>query len=158
MRNLSVIATAALCAAVAIGCSGASQDISPDVDPADAAPPTELRHDIAGLVEVFPGVGAPESVAWLQWGELTDGPSAVVWTDAVVRLSPAVADAMAAQFEPTDTGRRPQVQDALSAEVPAGPFLTGELLDAGFSSETTSTYAFLDRGQATLVLQATSIG
>ncbi len=158
MRNLSVIATAALCAAVVIGCSGASQDISPDVDPADAAPPTELRHDIAGLVEVFLGVGAPESVAWLQWGEPADGGMAVRWTDAVVRLSPAVADAMAAQFEPTDTGRRPQVQDALSAEVPAGPFLTGELLDAGFSSDSTSTYAFLDRGQATLVLQATSIG
>ncbi|GAA2544353.1 hypothetical protein [Mycolicibacterium diernhoferi] len=158
MRNLRGIATAALCAAVAIGCSGTSPDASQGSGPTDAAAPAEVRHDIAGLVEVFPGVGAPESVAWLQWGEPADGGMAVRWTDAVVRLNPAVADAMAAQFEPTDTGRRPQVQDALSAEIPAGPFLTGELLDAGFSSDSTSTYAFLDRGQATLVLQATSIG
>ena len=139
---------------MAIGCSGTSQD---DTGPADAAPPAEVRHDIAGLVEVFPGVGAPESAAWLQWGEPADGGMAVRWTDAVVRLSPAVADAMVAQFQPADTGRAPRVQDALAAEVPAGPFLTGELLDAGFSSDTTSTYAFLDRARSTLVLQATSL-
>ena len=155
MRKLRSIATAALGAAVAIGCSGTAGDTSPDPGPTAAAP-TEVRRDVAGLVQVFPGVGAPESVAWLQWGESED--AGVRWTDAVIRLTPAVADAMVAQFEPSDTGRRPGVQDVLSAEVPAGPFLTGELLDAGFSSDSTSAYAFLDRGQATLVLQATSLG
>ena len=152
MRVWSAICVAA-CGGAASGCSGEAEQ---------SALPTEtvveVRHDVEGLTATIPAIGAPESVAWLQWGEPADGGMAVRWTDAVVRLSPAVADAMAAQFEPTDTGRRPQVQDALSAEVPAGPFLTGELLDAGFSSDSTSTYAFLDRGQATLVLQATSIG
>lgn len=111
---------------------------------------------------MFPGIGAPDSVAWVQWsdpdGEGADTDmSAVRWTDAVVKLAPAVADAMATQFQPADTGRAPKVQDALAAEVPPGPFLTGERLDAGFSSDTTSTYAFLDRDRATLVLQATGI-
>lgn len=76
----------------------------------------------------------------------------------MVRLAPAVAEAMIAQFEPTDTGRAPRVQDVLEPEMPPGPFLTGDLLDVGFSSDSTSTYAFLDRERATLVLQATSLG
>ncbi|WNG83353.1 hypothetical protein C6A86_006725 [Mycobacterium sp. ITM-2016-00316] len=154
MRILRGIATAALGAAVAIGCSAPSQEVAAPVSP---PPPTEVHRDIPGLVKVFPGIGAPVSVAWLQWGDPAAGAADVRFTDAVVTLSPAVAEAMMTQFEPTDTGRAPKVQDALSAEVPAGPFLTGELLDAGFSSASTSTYAFLDRATATLVLQATSL-
>ncbi len=156
MRILRGIATAALGAAVAIGCSAPSQEVAAPESP---PPPTEVHRDIPGLVTVFPGIGAPVSVAWLQWGDpaAADADATVRFTDAVVTLSPAVADAMVTQFEPTDTGRAPKVQDALSAEVPPGPFLTGELLDAGFSSDSTSTYAFLDRATATLVLQATSL-
>ena len=151
MHVLRGIATVALCATVATGCSAPSDE---DAASAASPAPTEIRRDIPGLAEVFPGIGAPESVAWLQWG---DPAAAVRWTDAVVRLAPAVADAMVTQFEPADTGRAPKVQDALSAEVPPGPFLTGELLDSGFSSDSTSTYAFLDPATATLVLQATSL-
>lgn len=154
MRILRGIATAALCAAVAIGCSAPSQEVAAAQSP---SPPTEVHRDIPGLVTVFPGIGAPVSVAWLQWGDPAAGDADVRFTDAVVTLSPAVAEAMVTQFEPTDTGRAPKVQDALSAEVPPGPFLTGELLDSGFSSDSTSTYAFLDRAAATLVLQATSL-
>lgn len=154
MRILRGIATAALGAAVAIGCSAPSQEVAASESP---PPPTDVHRDIPGLVEVFPGIGAPVSVAWLQWGDPAAGDAGARFTDAVVTLSPAVADAMVTQFEPTDTGRAPKVQDALSAEVPPGPFLTGELLDAGFSSDSTSTYAFLDRATATLVLQATSL-
>ena len=153
---LRSIATAARGAAGAFGCSAPSAEVAaPQAPP----PPTDVHRDIPGLAKVFPGIGAPESVAWLQWGDPAGGDAdvAVRWTDAVVTLSPAVADAMVAQFKPTDTGRAPKVQDALSAEVPPGPFLTGELLDAGFSSDSTSTYAFLDRAAATLVLQATSL-
>ena len=156
MRILRGIATAALCVAVATGCSAPSQEAA---GPHTPPPPTDVHRDIPGLAKVFPGIGAPVSVAWLQWGD-PDGGAAdatVRWTDAVVTLSPAVADAMVDQFEPTDTGRAPKVQDALSAQVPPGPFLTGELLDAGFSSDSTSTYAFLDRTAAVLVLQATSL-
>lgn len=147
---------AVLCAAALVaGCSPGAEEPA-----AGEPPPAEVHRDIPGLTKVFPAIGAPESVAWVQWG----GPSGdaevapVRWTDAVVRLAPAVADAMVAQFEPTDTGRRPRVQDALAAEVPPGPFLTGELLDTGFSSDSTSTYAFLDQEHATLVLQATTLG
>lgn len=152
MHLLRGIATAALCAAVASGCSDAPEEAAP----AASVQPTEVHRDIPGLAKAFPGIGAPESVAWVQW-EDPAAADAVHWTDAVVRLAPAVADAMIAQFEPADTGRAPKVQDVLSAEVPPGPFLTGELLDAGFSSDITSTYAFLDRERATLVLQATSL-
>ena len=151
MHVRNAIATAALCAAVATGCSDTSEQAAPEASP----PPTDIRRDIPGLVAVFPAVGAPDAVAWLQWGDPAE--DAVCWTDAVVKLSPAVAGAMVDQFAPTDTGRAPRVADALSAEVPPGPFLTGELLDAGFSSASTATYAFLDRDVATLVLQATSL-
>ncbi len=98
-------------------------------------------------------------MAWLQWGDPAggDADAAVRWTDAVVRLSPAVADAMVAQFKPTDTGRAPKFRTRFPPRCRPGPFLTGELLDAGFSSDSTSTYAFLDRAAATLVLQATSL-
>ena len=154
MRVLRGIATAALCAAVATGCSTPAQQAAA---PAAPPPPADVLRDIPGLAKVFPGIGAPESVAWLQWGDPAGGDAAVRWTDAVVKLSPAVAEAMVTQFEPTDTGRAPKVQDALSASVPPGPFLTGELLDSGFSSDSTSTYAFLNRERSTLVLQATSI-
>lgn len=156
MGLLRGIATAALCAAVATGCSGTSAPTAQDVP---SAPPLEVHRDIPGLAQVFPGIGAPESVAWVQWGDPAGdaADAGVRWTDAVVRLAPAVTDAMVDQFTPADTGRRPQVQDALAGEVPPGPFLTGELLDSGFSSDSTSTYAFLDRDKSTLVLQATSL-
>jgi hypothetical protein len=155
VRILFGIATAGLCAAVATGCSASQAPPAP----AEAAPPAEVQRDIPALAKVFPGIGAPESVVWMTWGEPAgaDAGTGVSWTDAVVRLSPAVADAMIAQLKPTDTGRAPRVQDVLQPEVPPGPFLTGELLDAGFSSASTSTYAFLDRERATLVLQATSL-
>lgn len=166
---LSRIATVALCAAVAIGCSTGTDEVAGGELSGAGPPPLEVKHDIAGLAQAFPGIGAPESVAWVQWsgpageganteGADTEGANTMVrWTDAVVRLTPVVVDAMVTQFKPTDTGRKPVVQDVLQSEVSAGPFLTGELLDAGFSSDSTSTYAFLDRERATLVLQATSL-
>jgi hypothetical protein len=155
VRILSGFTTAALCAAVVAGCAGAPAQPVPDV----SAPPAEVHRDIPGLAKEFPGIGAPESVVWLHWDDPAagDADTGVSWTDAVVRLTPTVAEAMVAQFEPTDTGRAPRVQDVLRPEVPTGPFLTGVLLDAGFSSDSTSTYAFLDRERATLVLQATSL-
>lgn len=92
-------------------------------------------------------------MSWVQWSD----PAAARWTDAVVLLAPAVVDALIAQFSPTGTGRAPQVADELRAQVPPGPYLSGERLDAGFSTDVTSAYAFLDRERATLVLQATSL-
>ncbi|MBI3224614.1 MAG: hypothetical protein HYZ39_06115 [Mycolicibacterium cosmeticum] len=145
------IAATALCAVAAIGCSRADEPSQP------AAPPLDVRRDAAGLTAVFPAIGVPESVAWVQWSGSAGGDTTARWTDAVVHLAPAVADAMVQQFEPTDTGRKPQVQDELSADIPKGPFLTGDRLDDGFSSVATSAYAFLDREHATLVLQATSL-
>jgi hypothetical protein len=151
VRITRAIAATALCAVAAIGCSKGQEQ------PAPAAPPLEVRHDVAGLTAVFPAIGVPESVAWVQWSGSAGGDTTAQWTDAVVHLAPAVVEAMAGQFEPTDTGRKPQVQEELSADVPQGPFLTGERLDDGFSSAATSAYAFLDRQHATLVLQATSL-
>lgn len=157
MHVSHAIATAALCAAVATGCSTPPQEVAAPESP---PPPTDIRRDIPGLAAVFPAIGAPVAVAWLQWGDDPAGgaaDAAVRWTDAVVKLAPAVADAMVSQFQPTDTGRAPKVQDALAPDVPPGPFLTGELFDAGFSTDSTATYAFLDRDKSTLVLQATSL-
>lgn len=142
----TTVAATALCAVAATGCSG-------DAPEPEAPPALEVHHDVAGLTATIPAIGVPESVAWVQAAD----PSGARWTDAVVRLAPVIVDALVAQFTPTESGRVPRVPEELHAEVPAGPFLSGELLDAGFSTDVTSTYAFLDRGRATLVLQATSI-
>lgn len=150
------LATAALCAAVASGCSTPSPPVAAPDTP---AAPTDVRRDIPALVADFPALGVPQAVAWVQWGDPSaDAAGAAVrYTDAVVTLAPAVTEAMVGQFTPTDAGRAPKVQDALAPDVPPGPFLTGELLDAGFSTDVTGTYAFLDRDASTLVLQATSL-
>ena len=150
-RLTKTIAATALCVVAAIGCSKAEEPAQPP------APPLQVRHDTTGLTPVFPAIGVPESVAWVQWSGSAGGDTTARWTDAVVHLAPAVVDAMVQQFEPTDTGRKPRVQDELSADVPQGPFLTGDRLDDGFSSAATSAYVFLDREHATLVLQATSL-
>ncbi|WP_131590202.1 hypothetical protein [Mycolicibacterium cosmeticum] len=153
-RFTRTIAATAVCAVAAIGCSHGNDKSQPPPEP-----PVPVRHDIPALVAVFPTIGAPEAVSWVQWTGDAGAPTAGVrWTDAVVKLSPEVTEAMMKLFQPTDTGRKPRVRDELSADVPQGPFLTGERLDNGFSTPpATSTYAFLDRGHATLVLQATSL-
>jgi hypothetical protein len=152
-RFTRTIAATAVCAVAAIGCSHPDDEAQPPPEP-----PVPVRHDIPALAAVFPTIGAPEAVSWVQWTGDAGADTTVRWTDAVVRLSPEVAEAMMKLFQPTDTGRKPRVRDELSADVPQGPFLTGERLDNGFSTPpATSTYAFLDRGHATLVLQATSL-
>ncbi|WP_304107149.1 hypothetical protein [Mycolicibacterium bacteremicum] len=146
---IAAVAATAVCAVAASGCSGGSDA------PAEptAGPELVVRHDVEGLTATIPAIGIPESVAWVQDGDA----SGARWTDAVVRMNPVVVEALVAQFDPVAGGRAPRVDEALAAEVPAGPFLSGELLDAGFSTEMTSTYAFLDRAHSTLVLQATSL-
>ncbi|MGW0161788.1 hypothetical protein ACWDUN_21005 [Mycobacterium sp. NPDC003323] len=143
---IAAVAATAVCAVAASGCSGVDENPPP-------APQLDVRHDVEGLAATIPAIGAPESVSWVQWSD----PAAARWTDAVVLLAPAVVDALIAQFSPTGTGRAPQVADELRAQVPPGPYLSGERLDAGFSTDVTSAYAFLDRERATLVLQATSL-
>lgn len=124
-------------------------------------PPTDVHHDVAGLVQRFPALGEPASVSWVTWGDgsgETPGGWTVEYLDAVVRLNPLATNALITIAKPTDQHRAPQVQDVLRSEVPAGPFLTSDGLDAAFSSTDASTYAYLDRGANVLVLQSTGVG
>jgi hypothetical protein len=138
-----------------VGCQKADQSSG------GPPPPTTVRHDVAGLVEKFPALGEPASVAWVTWGDDSAETSAewnVEYLDAVVRLTPLATNALITITKPTDTGRVPQVQEILRSEVPAGPFLTSDGLDLAFGSNDASTYAYLDRGNNALVLQSTGVG
>jgi hypothetical protein len=83
-------------------------------------------------------------LSWVQWTE-----AGARYTDAVVRLAAPVADALLAQLSTHPTrpaaGRRCPV---LQSEVSPGPFLTGELLDLGFSTATTGFLRFPGRAHA----------
>jgi hypothetical protein len=152
-QGLFVVLTGSLLA----GCQKADDQL------AGVPPPTTVRHDIPELVTRFPPLVEPASAAWVLWsddgGGDGDAPAdpQVEWLDAVVQLAPGSAEALIAFTRPTDTGRKPSVQEILRPDVPEGPFLTGDALDQAFSSVTASSYAYLDQGRNILVLQSTGV-
>lgn len=135
-----------------VACQNDEQTVS------DPPPPTTVRHDVAELVTRFPILGDPVSATWVLWNdENAPADLKVDWLDAVVQLQPGPSEALVAITRPTDTGRKPTVQEILRADVPDGPFLTGDALDKAFSSADSSSYAYLDRGRHILVLQSTGV-
>jgi hypothetical protein len=149
-QGLSVLAIVSLVA----GCQKS------DERAAQAPPAPTVRHDLPELVKRFPPLGEPLTASWVTWDDDQAGAPAewnVEYLDAVITLNPLASNALIAVTKPTDTGRKPLVQEVLRPEVPAGPFLTGDVLDSAFSSPAASTYAYLDRGSSTLVLQSTGV-
>lgn len=144
----------ALVAAVALaGC----QAREPAQEPAVKSGTGELRTDVEPLVQRFPVLGTPAGARWMSgtFGRAdVPGPS-TYWIDAVVTLEPAVVERVVADYAPAAEGKSPDVTEALRAELPGGPFLTGDALDAAFDHERWHADAYLDAKSGGLVLVAT---
>ncbi|QQQ75777.1 hypothetical protein IOD16_32670 [Saccharothrix sp. 6-C] len=140
-----------LVAAVAlVGCQDRAE-------PAAKSGTGELRTDPEPLVERFPVLAALEGARWMSgtFGRAdVPGPS-TYWIDAVVTLPAAEVERVRSACAPADEGRAPDVVAGLRAELPGGPFLTGDALDAAFDHERWHVSAFLDPKSARLVLIAT---
>ena len=141
----------ALIAAVAlVGCQ-----VQPE--PAAKSGSGELRTDLDPLLSRFPVLGAPAGARWMSgtFGRAdVPGPS-TYWIDAVVTLPPAEVERVVSAYAPAAEGRTPDVVEGMRAEVPDGPFLTGDALDAAFDHERWHASAYLEPESGELVLVAT---
>jgi hypothetical protein len=141
---------ALVAAVVLVGCEGQAQ-------PAAKSGTGELRTDLQPLVTRFPVLQAAGGARWMSgtFGRAdVPGPS-TYWIDAVVALDPAAAERLMTAYAPTAEGRTPDVVDGMRAELPDGPFLTGDALDAAFDHERWHASAFLEPESGELVLVAT---
>lgn len=142
---LLVVATVAL-----VGCQAQAEH-------AAKAGSGELRTELDPLLSRFPVLGTPAGARWMSgtYGRAdVPGPS-TYWIDAVVTLQPVDAQRIVSTYAPTDEGEEPDVVDGVRADVPGGPFLTGEALDAAFGSERWHASAYLEPESGKLVLVAT---
>lgn len=113
-----------------------------------------VRTDLEPLTKRFSALGAPVAATWLS-GTVGDegvpGPT-TYWIDAVVRLDPAVAQTLADETAPQETTEVPAVVDDLRDDLPDGPLLAGDALDARFAESGFVATAYLDVDDATVVL------
>jgi hypothetical protein len=141
----------ALVAAVAVvGCQA-------EAEPAVKAGTGQLRTDLDPLLSRFPVLGAPAGARWMSgtFGRAdVPGPS-TYWIDAVVTLDPSAVEQLMTAHAPAAEGRTPDVAEGMRAELPDGPFLTGDALDAAFDHERWHASAFLEPESGELVLVAT---
>lgn len=117
----------------------------------------ELRTDLDPLVKRFPVLGEPAKARWMSgtYGRSdVPGPS-TYWIDAVVSLAPEKVEQLRSAYSPVSEGKTPDVADGMREQVPAGPFLTGESLNAAFDHERWYASAYLDPKTGELVLVAT---
>jgi ABC-type Fe3+-hydroxamate transport system substrate-binding protein len=148
---------AVICALTVSACGTHADESSAS---GDAAPQT-VRYDVPALTGMFPAIGKPTSAAWLRWDD--EGRNVTMQAlnstrvEAVIKLTPDTTDALLAQCQPTDAGRAPTVQDILRPELPDGPYLTGDRLDQTFGTPRSTSVAYLDPKQNTLVLESTSM-
>ncbi|MDF9876657.1 hypothetical protein [Cellulosimicrobium cellulans] len=116
----------------------------------------EVRTDLEPLTKRFAALGAPVAATWSS-GTVGDegvpGPT-TYWIDAVVRIDPAIAQALAEETAPQETTEAPAVVDDLTGDLPDGPLLAGDALDARFAESGFRTTAYLDVDDATVVLVA----
>ncbi|NUT51188.1 MAG: hypothetical protein HOV94_28370 [Saccharothrix sp.] len=115
----------------------------------------ELRTDLGPLVQRFPVLGTPAGARWMSgtFGRSdVPGPS-TYWIDAVVTLPPDQVERLRAVS--VAEGEVPEVVAGLRAELPDGPFLTGDAVDAVFAHDGWYANAYLDADAGELVLVAT---
>jgi hypothetical protein len=149
-----VLAAVGLSALLVTGCqitsgSGARTEDKPSA-------PTEIRHDLDPLTSRFPVAGHPLAASWVTWNNSSRGVpgQTAYWIDAVITLEPSKTAALVAQYQPSDQGKQPHVQDILRSDVPAGPFLTGTALDHAFSTSVWRGVTYLDQQDNQLVIGA----
>ena len=150
-RLIAVLTTAVLTA----GCqaSGSGQT----AEPAEKSGTGELRTDLEPLTKRFPALADAEQARWMSGtfgSDRAPGPS-TYWIDAVVTLPESKIDELRTAHVPESAGKTPEVVDGLRAELPGGPFLTGERLDRAFGHDTWGAKAYLVPDRRALVLVAT---
>lgn len=141
---------ALVAAVVLVGCEG-------QAEPAAKSGTGELRTDLQPLVTRFPVVQAANGARWMSgtFGRAdVPGPS-TYWIDAVVTLPSAEVERVVSGYAPTDEGRTPDVVEGMRAELPVGPFLTGDALDAAFVGEGWHASVYLAPKSGELVVVAT---
>ncbi|MUL84156.1 MULTISPECIES: hypothetical protein [unclassified Mycolicibacterium] len=77
------------------------------------------------------------------------------WIDAIVELSPAVADGLKTKYRPLPTTNQPDVWEPLSENLPQGSYLASNQLDAAFNSAKVKSRAFLAEEAPVVVITAT---
>lgn len=116
----------------------------------------ELRTDLEPLTKRFPALADVEQARWMSGtfgSDRAPGPS-TYWIDAVVTLPQSKIDELGT-YASESAGMTPEVVDGLHAELPAGPFLTGERLDQAFGHDKWFAKAYLVPDRRALVLVAT---
>jgi hypothetical protein len=117
----------------------------------------DLRTDLDPLLTRFPVLAGMTGARWMSGtygrGEVP-GPS-TYWIDAVVTLPAGRVEQLVAAHSPTAQGKIPEVSEGLRAQLPAGPFLTGDVLNRVFTHERWSASVYLDPTTNQVVLTAT---
>lgn len=141
------------------GCSGSDENARATTE--SAAQPKEIRHDLVPLTHRFPAIGDPIQATWMSgtFGEPSDGRAtapgpSVYWIEAIIELQSATADVLRAEYSPTTTAARPDLDENLQPDVPAGPFLTSTALDTALSNNDWHSTAYLHSDSNTLVLKS----
>lgn len=140
----------ALAAALLVGCQVEASE------PAAKSGTGELRTDLEPLVKRFPTLATATGARWMSgtFGRAdVPGPS-TYWIDAVVALEPSEVERLVSAHAPTASGEKPEVIEELREQLPHGPFLTGDALDAAFRLEEWRVDSYLDRESGELVLIA----
>lgn len=171
MATMSARATDALVVAVALAvlttaCSS-NGNRGDDGDRTSPAAAGEVREDLLPLTDRFPAVGDPVAARWMSGvvGEDDSGADAridvpgpsVYWIEAVIELAPDAADHLRARASASSAPSNeppPPLHEPLRSNVPDGPFLAGDALDAELTSDKWSTDAYLTQDGHTLVLLA----
>lgn len=113
-----------------------------------------VRTDLEPLTKRFSALGQPVAATWMSGTLSGDAPGpSTYWIDAVVTLSPDVAQALRATG-PTPTTDTPQVTDEVRAAIPDGGLLAGSDLDATFAQGEFRAKAYLLEGADAVVLVA----
>jgi len=116
-----------------------------------------VREDLAPLTKRFQALGEPISARWKS-GTMGDprvpGPS-TYWIDAVVQLTPAVADQLAVG---TSSAGAPEVVEDLVVELPAGPWVGSDQLDRTLSANGFGSVVRLAPASGTVVLRSVGEG
>lgn len=153
LRAITVIVVAA--ASLLTACSTPAADPTPGAS-ATRAGTGEMRHDLEPLTDRFPRLTAATDATWMS-GTLGDdrvpGPS-TYWIDAVVTLDDSDYAALLTETDAQPTTETPVLDPGLEDELPDGPFLRSDALDALFSPDEYRSVVFLDDDARTVVLSS----
>jgi hypothetical protein len=117
----------------------------------------ELRTDLEPLLTRFPVLDGIAQARWMsgRYGDPANPGPSTYWIDAVITLPSAKLEELRATYSPAAAGATPNVVAGLRDELPAGPFLSSNALDAAFKHERWWASAYLDERTGELVLVAT---